>query len=321
MEAIAEAFTTPYNPNTKRAYRIDVEQFFETPIEKITIGQVLSVTSAKAREYRDKMKANGLANATVHRRIVFVRKFYDFLHRQGHIPSNPFDPKLVELPKKSEDEIVVMPLTDAEVDAIMRQPNKKTWNGRRNYTLMAFALMFGLRRAELARLRTEHFKRDPSSGSLVFTIAAKGSKPRTCKLRQSLEFVLRYWLLKRGDYDGPLFPASRINKYNPIDGVHIRNAIHRCARKAGIQFRERSPSEKRTSGRWHVSTHSFRATAIHVMHRSGLPIEDIANIVGHSDPAITWRYLKRANSLDPQQSLRAAEPFDHFISQTFDREA
>ena len=254
------------------------------------------------------MKARGLANATIQRRMIFVRRFYKFLYRQGLIPNNPLDPIFVPLPKTSEDEITVTPLTEEEVNKILMVPSQ-SWRGRRNYTIMVFALALGLRRSELGKIRTEQFQRNKESGLLEFSISTKRGKQRRCILRPSVEQALRRWIEIRGAYNGPLFPAARLTGMKAIDPAQIRDNIHSLALKAGIQFREASASDGRKSSRWHVSPHSFRATCIAQMYKAGIGINEIAAFVGHDDPAVTLRYIKRIDA----NKVKIGATFDHFI--------
>lgn len=314
-EAIVAAFSTPFNVNTKRAYMEDVRAFFDVAdVKRITIEQVLSVTTQKATDYRDQLKAQGLANATIQRRMIFVRKFYKYLYKKLLIPTNPLDPVFVPLPKASEDEITVTPLTDDEIQKMLLVPSQ-TWKGRRAYTVMIFALTFGLRRSEIARIKTQQIIRNRQTGLLEFPVATKGAKQRRCTFRPEAEEVLRRWIAIRGYYDGPLFPSSRLNPLNPIHPDQIRQLIHNIALLAGIQYKEAGVDERRKSQRWHVSPHSFRAACIYQLHRRGMPIEEIANFVGHKSPAVTWRYITRIKV----QPEKYGTTFDHFILSTIDR--
>ncbi|OGT60097.1 MAG: hypothetical protein A3E01_10265 [Gammaproteobacteria bacterium RIFCSPHIGHO2_12_FULL_63_22] len=291
VATIKEALTVNYNPNTVRAYKEDLRAFFDVADPAtITIGQVLSVTSSQVAEHRDKMMAEGYANASIRRRLAFLRKFYRFLHQRGTIPFNPID--TVQLPKAKEDEIIVTPLTEEEAAKLLRQATH-SWHGRRVYTICTFGLAFGLRRSELARLRTDHFRRDAATGLLQFTVATKGGKPRTCNLSAAVEWVLRRWIAVRGDYDGPLFPCGRTYLDRAIDTSILSATIGALAKRAGIQSHIKSGSERRKSGRWKVGAHTLRATCIYLKYKEGVPIDEIAEMVGHESTEVTWRYLKR----------------------------
>lgn len=49
---------------------------------------------------------------------------------------------------------IIQRLTDAEVDALLSTPDRTTWVGRRDHTLIATAVQTGLRASELIGLRT-----------------------------------------------------------------------------------------------------------------------------------------------------------------------
>lgn len=313
VETIKEALTVNYNRNTIRAYREDLLAFYGVKLEQITIEQVLSVTSKKAAEYRDRMMAAGLANATIRRRLTFVRKFYKFLHRKGCIPHNPIE--FVQLPNSKEDEIVVTPLSDTEMQTLLGMPSQ-TWKGRRIYTLIVFGLAFGLRRAELARISTGHFQRNATTNLLQFKIAVKGGKQRTCVLSPSVEGAMYQWVKIRSDYNGPLFPASRLNPHKPMHPDAIGALITALAARAKIQSHLKSASDRRKSGRWKVGAHTLRATFIYQQYKAGIPIDVIAEMVGHESPEVTWRYLKR---IERDHQNLVSTSCDSFITATLNR--
>jgi integrase/recombinase XerD len=313
-ETIREAFTVNYNKHTVRAYRDDMVAFFDvTNLGQITIEQVLTVTSKKAAEYRDALMAKGLANNTIRRRLTFVRKFYKYLHRKGCIPHNPIE--FVQLPNPKEDEIIVTPLSDAHVQRLLAAPTQ-SWQGRRTYTLIVFGLAFGLRRSEIARIKTDQFLRN-NNGLLSFKVTTKGAKQRTCVLSPIVEETLRRWIAIRGDFNGPLFPSARCHLKKQIHPDQIGGLIVSLAMRAGIQELISSGSERRKSKRWKVGAHSLRATFIYQQYKQGVPIDQIAAMVGHESTEVTWRYLKR---IERDQQNLVSTSCDSFIKATLDRE-
>lgn len=60
--------------------------------------------------------------------------------------------RVLAIPAKRTDRHLVAFLTDAEVDALLAAPDRDTWMGRRDYTLLLVAIHTGLRVTELVSL-------------------------------------------------------------------------------------------------------------------------------------------------------------------------
>jgi site-specific recombinase XerD len=60
--------------------------------------------------------------------------------------------QVLAIPDKRSERTIVTFLTDIEVDALLDAPDRRTWTGRRDYTLLAVAIQTGLRVSELTGL-------------------------------------------------------------------------------------------------------------------------------------------------------------------------
>ncbi len=69
--------------------------------------------------------------------------------------------RVLAIPPKRFERRLVSFLTDAEVDALLSAPDRTTWVGRRDHTLIATAVQTGLRASELIGLRTSGSHRSP----------------------------------------------------------------------------------------------------------------------------------------------------------------
>jgi site-specific recombinase XerD len=59
---------------------------------------------------------------------------------------------VLAIPDKRSERTIVTFLTDIEVAALLDAPDRRTWTGRRDYTLLAVAIQTGLRVSELTGL-------------------------------------------------------------------------------------------------------------------------------------------------------------------------
>jgi integrase/recombinase XerD len=61
--------------------------------------------------------------------------------------------RVLAIPRKRFDRRLVTFLTEPELDALFRAPDRSTWTGRRDHTLLTLAAQTGLRASELIGLR------------------------------------------------------------------------------------------------------------------------------------------------------------------------
>jgi integrase len=93
------------------------------------------------------------------------------------------------------------------------------------------------------------------------------------------------------DYD-LVFPAETGTS---IDRHNLGGRLHRATERAGL-------------GRWHP--HELRHTFVTLCSHQGVPIEDIADVAGHSTTAITERVYRHRQ---PVVGAAAAEVMDEFL--------
>ncbi len=149
------------------------------------------------------------------------------------------------MPNKRFEKRQVHYLTRPEVEALLAAPDRKTWSGRRDHTLLVVAVQTGLRCSELAGLRSEDVElgRGPH-----LRCRGKGRKERCTPLRRETVALLRAWLReRRGQPSDPVFPSAR--------GVHLSVAgIEYAVRKHVTAARVRCASLRRKR----VSPHCLR---------------------------------------------------------------
>ncbi len=132
----------------------------------------------------------------------------------------------------------------------------RTAAGARDAAILAVLYVGGLRRAELAALRAEHYTPDPATLRIMH---GKGDKERLVPLTSSADAALRAWLDLRGRHEGPLFvpinKGGRIGRASTALTPHAIYAI--LARRAG------------EAGVAHVSPHDLRRTFVVICTNCG----------------------------------------------------
>jgi integrase/recombinase XerD len=201
--------------------------------------------------------------------------------------------RVLAIPVKRFHRADVTYLTEPEVDALLAAPDRATWTGRRDHTLLLLAVQTGLRASELTGLdcRDVHL----GTGAHI-SCHGKGRKDRVTPLAAGTAVSLRAWLQeRRGQPSDPLFPTSR--------GLRLsRDALERRLAKYVAIGRgaERSLDEKR------ITLHVLRHTAAMRLLQAGIDTTVIALWLGHETVDTTQIYLHAHLELKERALARTA---------------
>ena len=195
--------------------------------------------------------------------------------------------RVMAIPNKRHARALVDFLTPAEVEVLLAAPDRATWTGRRDHTLMAFALQTGLRVSELTALRCQDVSLGP--GAHVRCMG-KGRRERCTPLTRETISSIRRWLKeRRGEPADPLFPNARGGRLS-TDGVAYLLAKHASV------ARQHCPSLKRKRISPHVLRHT---TAMDLLH-AGVDRTVIALWLGHECVQTTQVYIEADLALKEQ---------------------
>lgn len=203
--------------------------------------------------------------------------------------------RVLAIPPKRFERALISFLTRSEVEALLESPDRSTWTGRRDHTMLLLAIQTGLRASELTGLTCGdvHLGAGPH-----VACHGKGRKDRITPLLPGTVATLRVWLLERaGRADDPLFPARRGHALS-------RDAVeHRLAKYvAPATGRCSSLGEKR------VSAHVLRHTAAMQLLHAGVDTSVIALWLGHEHVDTTQIYLHADLRLKEQALARTKPP-------------
>lgn len=188
--------------------------------------------------------------------------------------------RVLAIPTKNTSQTMLTYLTDPEVDALLAAPDRTTWTGRRDHTLILVMVTTGLRVSELTGLTRADASIDGHGAHIA--CHGKGRKDRITPLNPGTSKALRLWLHENPDTsDAPVFPARGTQRRMSTDAVaqrirqHATTAATACPTLTG---RTVSP---------HVLRHSC---AMHML-AAGIDATTIALWLGHSSPESTKPYL------------------------------
>lgn len=186
--------------------------------------------------------------------------------------------RVLAIPAKRRDHAPVTWLTDTEVNALIAAPDRATWCGRRDHTMVVLAVQTGLRVSELIGLTVGDVHL--GTGAHVRCVG-KGRKERATPLTSLTVSVMRAWIAERGgERTEPLFP-TRTGRRLSHDAIE-----HRLARHVAT-----ATGECPTLREKHVTAHTLRHTAAMRLLHAGVDVAVIALWLGHEQIATTGIYL------------------------------
>ena len=186
--------------------------------------------------------------------------------------------RVLAIPPKRGPRGVVTFLSDVEIDALLAAPDRATWTGRRDHTLLALAIQTGLRASELTGLRCADL--NLARGAHVSCLG-KGRKQRITPLTKTMAAALRAWLVERaGPPDTPVFP-TRTGRPLSGDALGQRLATHvATATSACPSLRDKN-----------ITPHTLRHTAAMRLLHAGVDTTVIALWLGHEHANTTNIYI------------------------------
>jgi integrase/recombinase XerD len=179
--------------------------------------------------------------------------------------------------KKKETEFLI----EDEVQAILRVPDRRTLQGKRDYAVLLLLLTTGLRKAEICSLKVGDLKTYRSQP--VIDVMGKGKKFRRIPLKAETLLAIKDYLKANGNGVDPnhsLFDT--LGKHGPYKQTSLTPKALDClirsiAKKALIRKRIHP----------HVMRHTFATTLLD----KGNDLRTVQALMGHSHIRTTERYL------------------------------
>lgn len=262
--------TKGLSTHTVRNYVSDLT-LFRTFVE--TKAHQTDVNESVVVSFLSELHKQKKAAASISRKLVSIRMFFEYAHQQGWVSKNPAQGiHGPSIPKK-----VPQVLQQSFLDELMVQARKTLKWGGRDRTILELLYGCGLRVSELVGLNLDDVLWD--SGELL--IRGKGAKERIVPFGEYVVEALDAWLIQR---------KSLVEKF-PLEKAVIVNARGRRITTRGVAFvLERlalsMPQQIKVSP--HALRHSF---ATHLLDE-GADLRAIQELLGHSNLATTEKYTK-----------------------------
>lgn len=251
------------SPLTVRSYRHSLKQFQAFAAEHHPTADPL--TTPVLRAYLAYMHDQGYARATICRRLVAVRSWCRFLHKEEVLTANPGTAVTAPKPEQRLPHF----LSERDVGRLLDAPARDTFHGIRDRAILETLYSGGLRVGELVRLDLE----DVEFNVGVAHIHGKGKRERLAILGPHALEALARWLRARRSTRAALFTAE--------DGGRL---TVRSVERLLAKYLAQTGLDPQASP--HSLRHSF---ATHLLNR-GADIRYVQELLGHRSLSSTQRY-------------------------------
>ena len=179
--------------------------------------------------------------------------------------------------KKKETEF----LTEEEVEAILRVPDRRTLQGKRDYAILLLLLTTGVRKAEICNLKLGDLK--TYRNQAVIDVIGKGKKFRRIPIKNETLLSIQDYLKATKNGASPEHPLFfTLGKHGPYK--------QRCLTPKAVDYLVKSVAGRaliRKRIHPHVTRHTFATTLLD----KGVDLKTVQGLLGHSHIRTTERYL------------------------------
>jgi site-specific recombinase XerD len=268
------------SPHTVRAYRADIRAFVAY-LAGSQRSSVLKVDAATARSWIGHMtKVDGLAKASIARRVASLRTFFTWAIQSGLADSNPFTD--VDIPKRGKS--LPKALDASDIGAILDSNTEDSPAGLRDKAIVECLYASGIRAGELIGLDLEDVFRTGTDEGALRIRHAKGGQERYALLGKHALRALHIYIK---DARETLLAAAGSGTtdalfLNRFGGRLSDRAIRRLFDRLG---KSGKVGVKPTP---HMMRHSF---ASHLLE-NGADIRVVQELLGHKDLSSTQIYTR-----------------------------
>lgn len=217
--------------------------FDPTPIRHITVFNI--------RQYLAAEKDRGIADSTLRGNRDIFHAYFGWLHREGLLPTNPCG-NLRPIKGRTEEREA---FTDVEVELL-----KAGCKNIKDQAVLSFFLTTGCRVSEVVGIN----KKDVDFQNRCVKVCGKGDKERYVYFTPVTAMYLKNYLESRDD---------------DLDALFVSKFKRRMT-KSGFEAKLREIGDQ--VGVKNVFPHRFRHTFATNMIRNGMPIQEVAILMGHS---------------------------------------
>ena len=275
MEELIEAYVRYLSAErnlssyTLRNYRTDLSDFGRY-LREVEGASPLEVDRHSFRRYLARLRQQGMASASISRKVSTVRGFYRYLRREGKMPADPLAG--VRGPKRERRLPLV--LTGEQLTALIEAADSDTPQGLRDRAILELMYAAGARLSEVVGLDPGHL----NLAENTLLVRGKGNKERIVLVgRPAAETLRRYLSRGRPKLAKGGEQALFVNRDGGrLSGRSVQQVVRRHALRAGLDQRVFP----------HLLRHSF---ATHLLD-GGAELRVVQELLGHASASTTQIY-------------------------------
>lgn len=267
---------------TKHYYEHDVKEFI------LFVGKsVHDVTRSDMLDYRDALKAKGLADGTIAKKIYAVRSFFRYCNETSeYLDRNRVKIKAPKVHNKQAHRI----LSEVEVMRLI----EATKGNARNHAIVQLMYNSGMRVSEVCGVKWSNCI-DRGELGVQITVVGKGNKQREVLVDSRVWQEMK--TLRNDAPDDFVFQSRKLtldtetgNLTRELDESAVNRVITSAAKQAGIEG--------------HVSPHWLRHS--HASHAldNGANINLVSETLGHENLATTGKYIHSKPNTSSSQFVK-----------------
>lgn len=222
------------------------------PFAKMTVHHLRSWLMAE--------KDRGISLRTLEGNRYVLTSFFGWAWKEELIPKNPTN----NLAQIKQQKVIRKPYSSVELEKL-----KETAANTRDLAIIAFLLSTGCRISEVCALNVL----DIDFRSRSVKVLGKGNKERVVYLDDVCVMYLERYFKERTDDKEALFLGKGTERLTPHG---VRAMLKRIEARSGVE---------------NVHPHRFRRTLATNLINHGMPIQEVAAVLGHDKIDTTMRYV------------------------------
>ncbi|PSQ90489.1 MAG: integrase [Bacteroidetes bacterium QH_2_63_10] len=215
---------------TRRAYRTDLRRFFSEGEVDTSLVQAIEPEGIQA--FLRAMHRNDQSQSTQRRRLSALRRFFDWLIKQGDRTQNPARHPEVQL-LRPDSRSSSRTLTKDETEALIEAALEPTRTGLRDRALILTIVFGALRRHEVASLDVDDIR--PLGRYWVLDLQASQQHSGYVRIPETVVEAIEQMKDRYGIDRGRLWRSlSNRNRGTPMSPDAIYKVVRRVAGRAGL---------------------------------------------------------------------------------------
>lgn len=240
---------------TIERYRYIISRAYESinvPVKKMSVFHL--------RNYFANEKKRGVSDGTLDGIRQVLSAFFGWLHKEGLLLENP----IINIGAIKSTKKVRKPFTGTDIERM-----KESCTSDRDKAIISVLLSTGCRISEVCALN----KNDVDFHRMEILVLGKGNKERMVFIDEVTAMLLKRYFLQRTDMHEAMFVGKGTTR---LACGGIRRMLKNVEEKSGVE---------------NVHPHRFRRTLATNLINRGMPIQEVAAILGHEKIDTTMKYI------------------------------